>query len=496
MAKESAAKKALYKGLARKAREDVNVFIEFIFRFEQAECHVELQDHMETHRRAGIIAQRELGKTTQAIGRIIWLLGRNPNLLVKLICANDDLAVDRIIMIRDVIQRNKWCRMVFPKLKKHPGFDDWGKKSLTVNRDIFSKDSSVEACGVLTAGTGGRANILVFDDVVDFQNAIRYPQLRKQIKAAFKNVWIPLLGPDGTAIYLATKYHDDDLTHELLENSEWDWVDYSVSKEDPPVSRWSKRWTTEALEARCREIGSIEFDRTMRNIVHSEKDRIIKEAWINYFVSDPPRGAIRICSWDFATSVDGADYNARAVIDIDLTERLIRILRVERWSDLTFSKLIDKMVEDTMDWTPDHVLVEHTGFQVVVGEDEKMVDVPIEKIVPIVSKHQRVLQSAKSYERGMVLFKEGTTERGIKELIGFPKTKNDDMCDALTQGVLWATEKVGKPFDPSKYSSMNTRKFGSGGDADVSTNSATSGEDGEPAERSKRRVGFGRMRVW
>ena len=161
------AARTLERALAKKAREDVNVFHEFVFKTKQAECHLEMQAHMEKEDRAGILAQKGLGKTTQALSKVLFLLGKNQNILIKIVTASDDLAVDRLMFIRDTITRNKRLRMVFPNLVKNPTFDDWGKKSITVKRSKYFKDSSVEACGILTAATGGRADYILFDDVVD-----------------------------------------------------------------------------------------------------------------------------------------------------------------------------------------------------------------------------------------------------------------------------------------------------------------------------------------
>lgn len=483
---------SIEKQLAAESRSDINVFFPFVLGSDhnQSDCHKKLQAHMDTHDRAGIIAQKELGKTTQAIMRAIHRLGNNSNLLQKLLCANDELAVDRVMMIRDLISRNRRLKMVFPNLIRHPGFDDWGKLSLTVKRDRFSKDSSIEACGILTSGTGGRAEEILFDDVVDFQNAIKYPKQRDQVKKAFKNVWIPLLGPKGKAIYLATLHHEADLTSELLNNPEWNWINLSVTG-DPPVSHWPEKWTAEALRKRYAEIGSIEFDRTMRNILHPEGEQIIKQPWIRRFSTDPER-SLRLCSWDFAASGGEGDWTARAVLDININERIIRILRTDRWRGLTYNEMIALILEDFDEFVPDHLLVEAAGFQVIMGRDERLMDKPVEQIVPKLNKEQRVRQTAVWYERGRVLFKDGMTDRAIEELTGFPRMEHDDVCDAVTQGVLFGTEKMGAPFRPEDVISSGMRIF-TGGQRDEED---TKSESYRLAGRSKyrSRVGFGRMK--
>lgn len=480
---------ALHSKIAEKARTDINVFIEFVFRFKQAECHRVIQKHLDLNKRAGVLAQKELGKTSQAVARLLWRLGNHPDLLIKLVCASDDLAVDRVMLIRDLISRNKYLKIVFPNLVKNPWIDDWGKKSLTVKRNVFSKDSSIEACGILTSGTGGRADEILFDDVVDFMNAIKYPTQRKQVKETFQNVWIPLLGPHGRAGYLATLHHEDDLTSELLKNKEWNWINLSVTK-DPPVSFWPEKWTTEALLSRQNEMGTIEFDRSMRNILHPDRERIIQQGWIRKFSVPPPRGQLRVTSWDFAAGGGENDYTSRTVLDIYPDEPMMRVQSVERWRGLTFNEMIALMISDYDVWTPDHILIENSGFQVIMGRDERIQTYPVIKIVPTVNKEQRVRQTAVFYERGFILFKDGSCDGGIEELLGFPKVAHDDRVDGLTQAVLFGMEKLNRPFDPSRFHAIGSRTFVPG--MQSVENPRMRDVNGEMASsRSGRRVGFG-----
>ena len=52
--------------------------------------HVELQRMLSQEQHALVELPRDHGKSTQVCGRILWELGRNPALRVKIICATDD----------------------------------------------------------------------------------------------------------------------------------------------------------------------------------------------------------------------------------------------------------------------------------------------------------------------------------------------------------------------------------------------------------------------
>jgi len=56
----------------------------------------------------------------------------------------------------------------------------------------------------------------VIDDVVDRRNAIVQPSLRQQVIDTIKETWMSRLEPWGWMVYVATVWHEDDLTHHLV----------------------------------------------------------------------------------------------------------------------------------------------------------------------------------------------------------------------------------------------------------------------------------------
>ncbi len=249
------------------AREDVNAFIEYTQtdeqtgqRFLQADIHRAWHAHIDQHTRALIIAPREHGKTDQlAIGRVLWELGKNPQLRIKIVCQDDDHAAQRLVAIEGQIERNPRVRQVFPGLRKHPSLDNWSKHTATVDRRGEDKDPSVEALGVLSAGTGGRADLIIFDDVVDLRNAIQLPALREAVKTSINNVWLNLLTKNGRAVYVATPWHEDDATHEMEKKATWVCLKQPIPESLEPI--WWEQWPRTRLIERQEEIGPRAFAR-------------------------------------------------------------------------------------------------------------------------------------------------------------------------------------------------------------------------------------------
>src|SRR5262249_9373267 len=153
-----------------------------------------------TDPRVLIEAPRDHGKSTNILGRVVWELGRDPNLRVKIVCQSDPKARERLAEVRAHITMNQRVRDVFPDLVTADGDEpDWNKGRRVVRRSFISKDPSLEAHGVTASGTGGRADLIVFDDVVDLRNAVTIPALRETVKTNYKAVWLNLLEPDARA---------------------------------------------------------------------------------------------------------------------------------------------------------------------------------------------------------------------------------------------------------------------------------------------------------
>jgi len=279
---KSRRKKRGYVKMVKKARTHFDAFMEFCFadletgaQLKQGAIHKKWTKHINRYSKAMILAPREHGKTEQiAIGRALFHLGRNQALRVKIVCQDDRSAVKRLSAIKLHIESNSRIREVFPNLKPHPTANDWSKTTITVIREGADKDPSMEASGILSTGTGGRCDLIIFDDVVDFRNAIAQPALREMVKEVFKNVWSNLLTRKSRAIYIATPWHEDDLTAELQTNPEWSVLRMPVLDDLVPI--WKGQWTTARLAQRKNEIGNRAFGRGFHLVAITGEDQLFE----------------------------------------------------------------------------------------------------------------------------------------------------------------------------------------------------------------------------
>ena len=372
---------------AEQARRDVNLFCEYVMRTPDGQPWVQQPFHREWQKllplqgpaRVLIGAPRESAKTTQlAVARVIWELGRDPNLRIKIITSTDDLAADIISAIAKHIARNPRVRQVFPQLRPASA-GLWPKPGartsrLVVARSSQEKDPSVSGHGILSTGVGGRADLDIFDDVVDYRNAIASPALRGQVAQSLLEVWINLLGPKGRAVYVATVWHEDDLTMQLRANPEWTVWWRPARDEVTGQTLWPERWDAEALARREREIGPRAFARQYLLLPLSDEERTFPPSAIaacrdDQFIPgqvEVPGEWPRYSGVDLAASLgQKASWTVMFTVAVDPENKRRYPLEIVRKRQ-PFPETISMIREQCEKWRASLVYVESNAFQEAV----------------------------------------------------------------------------------------------------------------------------------
>lgn len=371
----------------RSAREDVNAFIEYVFEIEQGGIHKEWHSLIndDSSNRSLIIAPRDHGKTTQIKGRCIWMVGHNHNMRIKYVMGVDSKAKDIVDNIGSIIIENERLHKVFPDLK--PGKKDtWTKSQLFVERHKQLPDATFEASAVLSTGVSGRADMLVFDDVVTPRNAVLQPSLQKQVKYQYANAWLPTLEEGGPIIYVATPWTDTDLTASLMEVDGWKkWVRPAIVEEK---TIWPEKWSLESLEQRRMDmiIDSHGSDRAFRQQYLLE----LASAGERVFVRDGIDGCKRhdlyagegidpnwprFMGVDLARTEGGGNYTVAFTIAVDDNGRrwVVNVARVQiRAADIP--EFIARQYEEHH---PSVILVENNAFQQVIIDQLSELDMSL-----------------------------------------------------------------------------------------------------------------------
>lgn len=445
----------------QRARESSSAFMEYCFveektqePYQQQWFHDQWHEAWSRYPRVMIIAPRDHAKTSNVVGRAIWELGRDPDQRIKIVCASDGRAKERLYEIDQHISDNARVREVFPGLK-HKEDAPWNAHKLVVERTARHRDASVEALGITSTATGGRADLLIADDVVDRRNALTFPALREQIKQAWRSDWTNLLEPDGRVWYICTLWSPADLSHELMENRAYKLLRYDIGEGFNPI--WPAKWGEKELRERHSEIGTIEFNRAFRNQAIDIESAVVKPQWFEFRDLREDQRYMELVERDeavFITSYDPAgtptgkkdqDYTGACVGAVD-TERGVLYI-VDAWHRrASVKEVTDAVYAEAMRYEPWQIEIEKVGL---ATHDEWIINeypdlAPLIKVTrPKVSKQMRLLGVTPLMEKGNVIFSTHLDPademfdpgRGsiVDELQDFPFGKHDDMVDAFSQ---------------------------------------------------------------
>lgn len=176
---------------------------------------------------AGIQAPWGHGKSAGLVVPLsAWLIGANPNLRIKIVCSSKELAVERVGAIKTVLTSPQY-RHVFPHVRQG---GRWTADEVTVARSGLSSDPTLQAKSVFGKGVGKRADVLIFDDVVDQINSLE-PGQRKKVRDVTSNTWMSRLTPQGRVLWIATPWHTDDATMHIMTRPNWAFLIQSVNEE-------------------------------------------------------------------------------------------------------------------------------------------------------------------------------------------------------------------------------------------------------------------------
>ena len=271
--------KALKEKVIRRCREDSYAMTEYVFQFQNAPFHRKWHDFLRSGKSGLILALRGSGKSEQCtIGNVLWEIGNNPDIIIKIVTETDDLAGKLLSKIAETIITNERYKEVFPHIEKHP-IRSWNMHELTVKREKNDKEPTVEAQSILAASTGKRADLIHYDDICGMNNTLVNPAKREIVKEAFRSNWQKVLNvmynPKARWLMTATPWHINDLVSELRANKAVDraeeiWVGPNFESPWPGV-------IDEKIFKKALQVDGLRgYNRAYRGIALSDD-----ETWIN-----------------------------------------------------------------------------------------------------------------------------------------------------------------------------------------------------------------------
>ncbi len=267
------------------ARVDVNAFIEFCMRDEetgepvkQGEVHRTWHALLDRHSRLICWASIALGKTQQiSVARTLWELGRDSSLRV-VIASNAEKQAEKIIRsIAAYIERSKELHEVFPHLKPASA-GPWNQSMLTVERTGIAKDPSVQATSIHGNILGARTDLLILDDVLDYENC-RTPLQREDLIGWVFNALLGRLSSRGRVVVIGVAQNKEDLMHVLAARPLWRAFRFAVEKQDGSP-RWPEKWPASRISKMRATLSPAEGWRQLDCIAKSDEHACIEEAWV------------------------------------------------------------------------------------------------------------------------------------------------------------------------------------------------------------------------
>jgi len=274
---------AAHQELLKLARRDPATFAEVVMRDEATNAPIELAPfHEEWHRlidrhpRLIIHGFVESGKTNAVtVARTLFELGRNPSLRIAILSNTATQAQKILASVERYIRTSPELAQVFPHLKPA---SPWGSSAITVQRPTISKDASVQAIGVHGAVLGSRLDLVLVDDILDYEST-RTPEQRKQTVQWFDSTVLGRVVAGGRVVVLGSAWHPEDLLFVLKQREGWHHVRYAI-EDDVGQPRWPERWPAERIRAKRQELGPLEAARQLDVLARSDETSRFREEWI------------------------------------------------------------------------------------------------------------------------------------------------------------------------------------------------------------------------
>jgi len=384
---------ALQEKVARICRQDVRAFCRWVLGLDLQPFHEEILEWVEKHNASVIIAPRGHGKTTLiSVGWVLWKLGNNPDLRIKIVAQSLEKAENIVYEISENILRNPRFHRVFPHIRpSQRGL--WSRHRIYVERSTIQKDPSVEATGILSSQTGSRCDILIADDCVDMRNAVLLPRLREHVKMAWNNTFMNLLVPDGKVVFVQTPYHTDDLLSDLMKNPGYKVLRFSVGKNFE--SLWPSRFSSERLKEIEQQIGRREFARAYLCVPVADDELLFPPALVESLFKkrEIPPNLHYYVGVDLSTGVSRSkkrSYTAIVVVGFDGRRRWLVEATRGQW---TAPDTLRKLVGINERYHPTAIIVESNQYQVSLAQWAKTSGyaLPIKTHVTTAKKHDPTL---------------------------------------------------------------------------------------------------------
>lgn len=409
---------------------DYNLLSEEVLGFEndphQTEWYGVLSD--KSLIQLALAAPRGHTKTTcVSVNYSLGEIAENPNVRILLVSNSASQSQSFLREIVGRIERDENYIEYAGELKPESP-EKWSSTEIIINRsNLALKDPTIGTVGAGGTILSKRADIIICDDLLNFENTRTYDQ-RSKLKEWFYQVLLPVLVPGGRLVIVGTVWHAEDLLSELLTDPMFDYRKKfkAVIKEPTNKNLWNDWYNIRLIgteEAKIEaekffqdnyekmhegveilwhkfpykklfaldKANHMAFEKMYQNNILNREDQKFKDEWLerakergrNYrlirSLSTDQRQEFKAVTQgiDLAASEETqADDNALLTIGQRRLDDMILLLGLERghYSPADFRKTI---AERATGFKPDRMLVETNGYQVALKRDLAVHNLPI-----------------------------------------------------------------------------------------------------------------------
>lgn len=409
--------------------------------------HKRWAEFMLGRKRSLILAPRDHGKSwILTIAYCIWRIVKDPNIRILIVSNSAGMAQGFLSAIRSHLERNKMLIGIFGKFKGPA----WTNDAITVCQRTKTglPQPTVTTVGVYGSLISGHYDLVIGDDIVDFENS-RTKTQRDKLWNWFWTVVFPTLetnekdpSRDGELTLRGTRYHADDMYGRMIGEVEQykpgSFKDSYIRDEalrGNNTALWPERKSRARLIEIKQDVGSVIFALQYQNDASLTIGRIFGPSYFQktWKTLPEPEDLLVLAGYDLAVSEkEESDFFAEAVVGIHRKTKDIYLLDVWR-QHLTAPKQFDAIRNSYEKWRWSRGGVEDVAYQKALVQWLKQnTAVPVKGIHRHKDKVTRALAIVSHFENGKFYMPADRRFADfVDEMCLFPDGDHDDLFDAL-----------------------------------------------------------------
>lgn len=403
-----------------------------------------------------------LKSTICSIAYPLWKTCRDPNHRTLITQNTYTNAVNKLKVIRGIVEHNTLFRALFPGLLPDSTCT-WKDDSLCLKRSRSLDASSFEAAGTRTQVISRHYDLIIEDDTVspeldDLFEAGVYARKEDVGRAIGWHRLVPplLVNPTHSQnVVVGTRWFISDLISWIQENEKFLVYERAVLERDGVPDpdgdpAWPERFSREVLDELRASLGPYLFSTLYMNSPFATEEMVFQPDWFQYYEVPPPEMFV-FMTVDLATDPDTAkgdpDYNV--VMTCGQCPKTNRVYVLDYFrKKCSPGELIDAIFDHVRRWYPLKVGVESVAYQATLQYWIRKRMQAEDKFFMIDSithgrraKGARIMGLQPLVANGQLVFRSSQGSL-IGEMTSFPFGKNDDLVDALSMQLgFWRVAK-------------------------------------------------------